>query len=57
LVYESGLSRTSKTFGVDVKFLGVSPGVVTRMQFGKIHGVVYVVVVEAFLEKEVVLKN
>jgi len=40
-----------------VKFLGVSPGVVTRMQFGKIHGVVYVVVVEAFLEKEVVLKN
>jgi len=30
LVYESGLSKTSKTFGVDVEFLVVSPGVVLQ---------------------------
>jgi hypothetical protein len=46
LVYESGLSKTSKTFGVDVEFLGVSLGVVTRKQFGKILGVVFVIVVD-----------
>jgi len=45
LVYESGLSKTSKTFGVDVEFLVVSPGVVTREQFCKISGVVFVIVV------------
>jgi hypothetical protein len=46
LVYESGLSKTSKIFGVDVEFLGVSFGVVTKKQFGKILRVVFVIVVD-----------
>jgi hypothetical protein len=41
LVYEGGLSKISKTFGVDVEFLGFFTGVVSRKQFGEILVVTY----------------